>query len=303
MIPLVDYLKTYDNLALRYSIWIADQRINSSANRSIVFLNGRAEFLEKHNETIQELNQKGFNVFSIDWRGQGLSSRMLPEPHKGYVESYTDYLKDLHQFISQIVCPQTQGPLAILAHSMGGHIALRYVHDHPGVVEKLILLSPMIDIVTAPFPKWLVRNMVRLLMRWGFQYRYVLGAGKSLLSKEKFRGNRLTSDPLRFMDEKKAISANPNLAVGGVTYGWLAATLDSINILIRPGYVDRIIEPVQMVIAGQDRIVSIKAPKMLCSAMVNGRYTVIPSARHEILKETDAIRSTFWEVFDHLMQE
>jgi len=303
MISRVDYFKTHDNLTLRFGMWKAAQRMDHKVRHLIIFLNGRVEFLEKHHETIQELNWKGYDVVSMDWRGQGLSSRMLPEQHKGYVASYTDYLTDLHQFITQIVCPQTQKSVSILAHSMGSHIALRYVHDYPDVVEKLVLLSPMIDIVTSPFPKWLVQSLTRLMIRSGFQYQYAPGESNYLLSKEKFHKNRLTSDPLRFMDEKKAISVNPKLALGGVTYGWLAATFDSINIVTHPGYMRQIRKPVLMIIAGQDRIASVKAPQILCNEMVNGRYTIIPSSRHEILKETDVIRSIFWEIFDQFMKE
>jgi lysophospholipase len=186
---------------------------------------------------------------------------------------------------------------------MGGHIALRHAHDYPDVVEKLILLSPMVDIVTVPLPKWFVRSLVRVMTRWGFQYQYVPGSRHYFRRNEKFQGNRLTSDPLRFMDDKKAIQVNPDLAVGGVTYGWLAASLASISILTRPDYVRQITQPIHMLLAGQDRIVSAKASKKFCGAIKNGTFTLIPSARHEILKEVDGIRSVFWKVFDRFMSE
>lgn len=303
MLLRVDYLKTHDNFDIRYGIWTADRQTESAGKHSIVFLNGRAEFMEKHEETIHELNQKGFDVCSMDWRGQGLSSRMLPERHKGYVRSYGDYLEDLHRFISQIVRLHTRGSVFLLAHSLGAHIALRYVHDHPGVVEKLLLVSPMIDIVTTPFPKWLVHCLVKTMARCGFQNRYAPGSENYLISREKFENNRLTSDPSRFMDDKRAIWANPDLALGGVTYGWLDATIDSIGILNHPGYVDRITEPVQMILAGLDQIVSINAARNLSNAMTNSAYIILPTARHEILKEMDAIRSVFWEAFDRFMLE
>lgn len=303
MLLRVNYLKTHDNLNIRYGIWSADRQIESGGKRSIVFLNGRAEFMEKHEETIHELNQKGFDVCSMDWRGQGLSSRMLPERHKGFVRSYDDYLEDLHRFISQIVRLHTPGPVFLLAHSLGAHIALRYVRDHPGVVEKLILVSPMIDIVTAPFPKWLVHYLVKIMIRCGFQNRYALGSEDYLISREKFENNRLTSDPHRFLDDKRAIAVNPDLALGGVTYGWLDATIDSIGILNHPGYADGITEPVQMILAGLDQIVSLNAARNLSNAITNSAHIIIPTARHEILKETDEIRSVFWEAFNRFMLE
>jgi hypothetical protein len=35
---------------------------------------------------------------------------------------------------------------------------------------------------------------------------------------------------VRFLDEERAIAANPDLALGGVIYGWLKATLESIGV-------------------------------------------------------------------------
>jgi len=296
-----DYLKTDDALSIRFGVWPATPQSVPTQKFPLVFLNGRTEFMEKHHETIAELNQKGFDVYSMDWRGQGLSSRMLPERHKGYVKSYTDYIRDLDRFLSQVVYPKTKEPITILAHSMGGHIALRYAHDHPNSVRKLILLSPMIDIVTRPFPMWVADAIIRSMIRRGYENRYVPLAKNYLLSNGRFWRNKLTSDASRFMDDKKAILANPNLAVGGVTYGWLAATFESIKILNHPDFATHITQPVLFFIAGKDRIVSSKKTKILCSIITNGTCIRIPSARHEILKEVDAIRSVFWKEFDRFM--
>jgi len=115
---------------------------------------------------------------------------------------------------------------------------------------------------------------------------------------EKFNGNDLTSDFERFTDAKKAIKINPNLALGGATYGWLSATLKSTDILTQPGFAAKITTPILMVIAGNDKIVSIKAQKKICTMLPNCRLKEIPGARHEIFKETDAVRSIFWREFN-----
>ena len=117
-------------------------------------LNGRREFMEKYRETIGELIERDFDVYSLDWRGQGLSSRMLANRHKGFIEDFDIYLNDLQMFVSNIVIPKAIDPLIILAHSMGGHIALRFIHDHPKMVERAVLTAPMIDILTSPLSRW-----------------------------------------------------------------------------------------------------------------------------------------------------
>lgn len=291
-------LTTNDNYSIRYGIWPCNP---DNRHGTVILLAGRTEFMEKYTEIIGELNRRGYDVYSLDWRGQGLSSRLLANRHKGYVESYNDYIGDLALFMDKIVRPQAASPFVILAHSMGGHIALRYLHAHPGEIERAILVSPMIDILTAPCPRWLLRFLIYIANQSGGDHEYVVGSGDYDPDDEQFENNRLSSDPDRFEDEKKAIAKNPDLALGGVTYGWLAATLKSIDILTEPGFAAQITTPVLMISAGSDKVVSGKAQEKLCARLKQCRLAVIPDARHEILKETDSIRLIFWQEFDHFI--
>ena len=292
-----NFMTTSDNQRIRYGIWYSH---NEKKRGSVILLNGRKEFMEKYAETIRELNQRGFNVYSLDWRGQGLSSRMLANRHKGFIKNYDSYINDLNLFVRKIVQPEAAIPLVILTHSMGGHIALRFIHEHPEIAYKAVLVSPMIDISTTTLPGWFVRLIDRVAIRASMDHAYIIGSGD--YSVEKFKGNRLTSDPERFMDENQAIAKNPDLALGGVTYGWLSATFESIDILTEPGFAKKITTPILIVSAGCDRVVSIEAQKTICSLLPNCRFTEIAGARHEIFKETDAVRSIFWDEFDRFTQ-
>jgi lysophospholipase len=287
-----DYMTTTDHQSLRYGIWYS---LKEKQKRSILLLNGRTEFMEKYSETIEELNHLGFNVYSFDWRGQGLSSRMLKNRHKGFIDDYDVYLNDLDLFVTKIVKPEPVHPLIIIAHSMGGHIALRYMHDHPEEADLAVLTSPMIDTFESRLSKGLIKLITKIATKAGFSHSYTIGSGD--YSDEKFKGNDLTSDPVRFTDAKKAIAKNPDLAVGGPTWGWLSATLKSIDILAQPGFSAKIKTPILMIIAGNDKIVSIEAQKKICTMLPNCKLKEIPDARHEILKETDAVRSIFWREF------
>ncbi len=293
-ISSIDFMTTPDSHSVRYGVWNCQKE---DRRGSVVLLGGRREFMEKYAETIGELNQRGFDVFSFDWRGQGLSTRMLKNMHKGFIDSYDTYIDDLYMFLNKIVNPIVVSPLIILAHSMGGHIALRFIHDHPDIVDKVVLTSPMINILTAPVPRCLVKLITRCAVKAGLDHIYVLGSG-NYDPDEKFEKNPLTSDPDRFMDEKIAITKNPDLALGGVTYGWLSATFESIEIVNDPGFAEKITTPILLVSAEDDKIVSNNDQKTICSLLKNCRLTQISGARHEILVETDEIRSIFWDEFD-----
>jgi lysophospholipase len=79
-----DFMITSDQGSIRYGIWHIPKEKRKG---SILLLGGRSEFLEKYSEITGKLNQKGFDVYGFDWRGQGLSSRMLANRHKGFIDS------------------------------------------------------------------------------------------------------------------------------------------------------------------------------------------------------------------------
>lgn len=287
------FLTTPDQQSLRYGVWYSQKE---KPKGSILLLNGRREFMEKYSETIEKLNHEGFNVYSLDWRGQGLSSRMQANRHKGFIDDYDVYLNDLSLFVTKIVAPESIHPLIIIAHSMGGHIALRFMHDHPDVADMAVLTSPMIDIFRSSLSRAFVKLFTKIAIKTGFGHCYAIGSGD--YTDEKFKDNDLTSDPVRFKDAKKAIAKNPDLALGGPTWGWLSATIKSIDILAQPGFAAKITTPILMVIAGNDKIVSDNAQKKICTMLPNCKLKEIPDARHEIFKETDAVRSIFWSEFN-----
>ena len=217
------------------------------------------------------------------------------------MRSYKDYLEDLDRFIRQIVCPKAVSPRLLLAHSMGAHLALRYLHDHPDVFEKAVFSAPMIDIVSSDLKRRFLKAFAWLGVTAGLKKAYIPGLGDFDPTDRKFDGNRLTSDPQRFADQLDAIDANPDLALGGPTFGWLKAGLESIDILTGDGYPEAIQTPILIVAAESDRIVSIQAQKRICRRLPAACLHFIPGARHEVLKENDRIRSAFWQAFDRFI--
>lgn len=284
---------------MRYGIWYCR---SGKSNGAVLLLGGRKEFLEKYHEVAAILNSRGLDVYSMDWRGQGLSDRILGDRLKGHITDFNDYLEDLHQYLSQVVIPDSpHRSITVLAHSMGGHIALRFIHDYPSPIRRCVLASPLIDIRSNPFPKTIIRWLSGRASRKGNLEQYVPGARGGTRLHQTFSGNLITSDKQRFQREKREIVANPRLALGGVTYGWTAAALRSIDILLSPGYVKKIEVPVLLVTAGKEMIVSKTAQKRICERLPDCRLVTISDARHEILMERDDLQKIFWDAFDQFM--
>src|SRR6476646_5726833 len=87
-------VKTPDGVNLRCARWLPPP----SRKGTVCVFQGRAEFIEKYFETVRDLRARGFAVATIDWRGQGLSDRVLSNPRKGYVGSFSEYDLDLESF-------------------------------------------------------------------------------------------------------------------------------------------------------------------------------------------------------------
>ena len=281
--------ETHDGLKIRFDSYACGAK---TCRGIVVLLGGRSEFIEKYRETVDQLLVRNLDVVTFDWRGQGLSDRLLPNRYKGYVETYEDYLKDLTCFMDRHVPQKAGRPVMMLAHSMGGHIALRYLHDHPGRVEKAVLTSPLIDIAGSV----MLKQSLKMIKK-----HYATRANDFDPSKKCFAGNRLTRDPHRFQQTIQMIIDNPDVAIGGVTFGWLDATFNSIQHIMVDGYLESIATPVIMVSPGADEIVSVAAQKKICRRVPNCHLVVIPNALHELLIETDAVLEKFWEIFDEFI--
>jgi len=98
----IGYLSPTQGIRIRWGVWKTHSQVQRG---TVLLLAGRGEYLEKYHETATDLIKRGFDVYSFDWRGQGLSSRMLPNRQKGFVRTYDDYLVDLDAFIQTIMLP------------------------------------------------------------------------------------------------------------------------------------------------------------------------------------------------------
>src|ERR1700710_1535433 len=82
---------TPDGVELRFARWNSPPQ----SKGTVCVFGGRGEFIEKYFETVRDLRQRGFAVATMDWCGQGHSSRQLPDPRKGHVKNFADFEIDV----------------------------------------------------------------------------------------------------------------------------------------------------------------------------------------------------------------
>lgn len=282
-----------DGTRLRIGHWPSA----NGGHRRIVLCHGRTEFLEKYAETIGELTARGFEIWSMDWRGQGASDRALKNPHKGHIDRFERYLADLDWFFNSFIGP-SDGETLLMAHSMGGHITLRAVLEGRIEPDRFILSAPMIDLPIGGAGRYTTRGLCRIMTGIGLGGRYVVGTGDYDPASVKFDDNPLTGDRRRFEAIHAAIAANPVVAMGGPTFGWLNATFQSVRVLRGLSETSPRTCPILMLTPLEDTVVSVTAQTSVSTALPDCEQVRIAAARHETLHETDTIRQQFWEAFD-----
>ncbi len=264
-----------------------------------VLLNGQTEFIEKYFEVIDELRGRGFAVATMDWRGQGGSSRLLADDHrKSFIGDFAQYDQDLETLLNWIVTPMLKAgekPVA-LAHSMGAHNLLRSLARQPGRFAWVVLNAPMIAISLRGQREMIVKAVTAWEVWRGNRAGWVWGMEARDPHKVSFTTQMVTSDPQRFERTQMLLRENPELRLAGATWGWLAAALASMKWL--RGEAKNITTPMLIVGAGEDRICLTPEARAFAHQAPNGDYVEIAGAGHEILMEKNAIRQKFWEAFD-----
>jgi lysophospholipase len=285
-------LNTADNVLLRMARFSPP----GAPRATVALFQGRAEFIEKYFETIDDLLARGFEVVTLDWRGQGGSERELANPRKGHVDDFAQYQRDLSAFLAQITrlaCPK---PWFALAHSMGGAILLEYAHGG-GHFARLAVTAPMIDIHGLRFPAG-ARLLANVLDMLGLGAMFIPGGREASLVELQFDDNILTSDPARLARNAAVLAHAPRLSVGDPTIGWTNAAFRQIRRFAEPDYARHWTVPTLLIASGRDTLVSTRAVECFAQRLDIATLVTIPGARHEIMMERDELRELFFAAFD-----
>ena len=286
-------LKTPDGVSLRFARWLPP----AGRKGTVVILQGRAEWIEKYFETVRDLRSRGFAVATLDWRGQGLSERMLGDRRKGYVRDFAEYDSDLETFMREIVMPDCPPPLFALGHSTGATVLIRAAFSGRRWFDRMVLTAPLIGL-TGFGATPTARLLVRVMRMTGFGSMYVPKGEVGVMESRPFVGNILTSDPVRYARNAAILEAEPALALGPPTVAWTDAAFRAMRMMRERSYPSRIRQPMLIIAAGNDAVVSNAAIEDFAGLLRAGSQLVVAGAQHELLMEQDRFRAQFWAAFD-----
>ncbi len=269
---------------------------------SIVFQTGRGDFFEKYLESLAEWHQAGWNLCGFDWRGQSGSGRLLTDPSVGHIESFDLWVDDLDAFIRDWRS-KMPGPHILMAHSMGGHLAMRYLVDRQPDLDGAILSAPMLRMISKPMPERLAHFVARQFVRFGFAGQHAWQENERPSLPGSSRQKLLTHDFERYADEDWWIDNSDFLRMGPPSWQWLVAAYRSSAAMFAEGAFEKVTIPILFVAAERDKLVSAGAIREAHERLPNSSLLMHPGSAHELLREVDAIRDETMEEVAAFLEE
>ena len=117
---------------------------DATPKANIIFVTGIFETFLKYSELIKSLFEEGYNVFTYDHQSQGLSGRWLAETQSVWVNKFEDYIDDFLHLALLINKEYAKIPINFIGHSMGGFIGACSMAKMPTLINRAVLVAPMI---------------------------------------------------------------------------------------------------------------------------------------------------------------
>ena len=278
---ITSYATTSDGLKIRTGIWAA----RNPAGTVFVFP-GRADYLEKYGGLANNLLDRNLNVLAIDWRGQGLSERLLQDRNIGHIGDFKTYQNDVEVMINTAIHAKLAKPWIMFAHSMGGLIGLRSLHSTP-IFEKAVITSPMWGIEIPPILKSGAPIIMSLISLLGKMETYAPTTNsETRILHEDYEFNKLTNDLQNFKLLGRQIEQYPDLQIGGPSTAWVSAALDEIEFQTKA---EPPSTPALCFLAEKEQIIDKLAVRTFCDRWDTCDLISIPEAKHDLIMEKESI--------------
>lgn len=290
------WVKASDGVRLRVGYWpgggkSTKKSAGKGTNRgTVLFFPGRTEYIEKYGRTAGHLRNRGYGMIAIDWRGQGLADRLADNPLLGHVGRFSDYQLDVAAMVKLAQEIDAPKPWYMIAHSMGGCIGLRALHE--GLpVNAAVFSAPMWGIGMSPALRPFAWAGSWLSQYIGTGEKFAPGVlHQSYVLTSPFEGNDLTGDAEVFEYMKNHIRQKPAFALAGPSLHWLHQALmetRALRALPGPDY------PAKTFLGGLEDIVDTSSPPQVMENWASGELIRVAGAKHEFPMEQAYIRDAF----------
>jgi alpha-beta hydrolase superfamily lysophospholipase len=241
------------------------RREAKGARGEVIILHGFGEHSGRYTELIRHLNDTGYSVTAYDQRGHGQSDG-LP----GHVDRFTHYEADLAQVITSVRARAHSSNTFLIAHSMGGLVACRYLAGESVKLTGAVISAPLIA-VASPVPAHKVM-IARVGGRVAPRLRLDNGINPAVLSRDPEVGRAYAADPL----VNRLVSTR-----------WFAEAMGAMDEV--RGRAARITLPVLVMHGTEDRLTSLSATREFFDGIgsADKELVVYPGYYHELFNEPE----------------
>ncbi|HZK92310.1 MAG TPA: alpha/beta hydrolase [Stellaceae bacterium] len=288
---------TADGAVLRWGHLAA-----ASPRAECVLVGGFGDFIERQFETIRDLAARGLSVWCFDWRGQGGSTRPKRSPHRPRPRRFDRDAAELAEFTRA----KLRGglPRVLIAHSMGGAIALLCLHRDPDLFAAAILSAPMLGLRSIRTPPVLLRALTGPARLTPFGFCQLPGTYHYHPDRPPTpERSRLSSDAERCVLRHAWVTSNPALRLDQPTYGWLDPALSLIGRIGRQRFLAGIKTPILIGSAGIEHVVAPASHRRAAQRLPDCTLFELPQSKHEPFLESDPIRDAWLDRVERFIDD
>lgn len=276
-------LSAADGMPLRADFYVPAAAEATAGRGLIVLLHGYCEHRGRYRHVAEHLIKDGYTVLTGDLRGHGESGG-----ERGFVNRFADYIEDVDALLAQAQSldaafragrPKPQGenvppnkPI-LVAHSMGGLVALEYALARPDAFRAVVVSAPFLGL-RLQVPAW----------------KRGLGLAASLLRPTLRLPNELAATYLSHDPAVcRAYETDP-LVTHEATARWFTEALAAqADLRSRAG---RVRVPVFFMCPGDDKIVDAAACQVVFDRLGSSdkMLNTYPGLYHEIFNEVEKDR-------------
>ncbi len=292
-----------DKWPIRRIDWAGKPGFDKKPRGSMLFLPGRGDHYEKYLETLAYYASRGWRVTAIDWRGQGGSGRLLRDPHVGHIDDFATWIDDIRQFYA-IWKAENPGPHVVMAHSMGGHLAMRALVENAIDPDAVIMSAPMLSIQGGGLPLSINHAFAKLMVKLGRGEQAAWKESEKPMSPASHRHKILTHDIDRYEDELSWWRLRPEVKLGPPSWHWVERAITSIRQLSEPGTLEKVTVPILFLATTADQLVDTNRIIADAKRLAHSELLMFGNeAAHELLREVDGVRNQCLQRIDDFLEQ
>jgi len=302
--------------------WLSDYFINADKERvfyaripalntdgkpprgSVVVTTGYNDSVYNNYDEISNWQTRGYDVYAMDWASQGASQRNPDHPNRPSSRPLDKHVRDMDQFVREVIQPEAQKPLILSTHSMGGAIGALYLREHPNVFTKAILGAPMLDLDTSILPREWFKKISHVANDMGLRNTSLPNWRNTLYRIKNFEHVKDLIRPSETLSNVFTGSSGNNFRPYELklpTWGWVESAYQAMDRIKDKGFFKPIKTEILFVSAGQDELVDNDAIARAARETPNARHLHLETSQHSVWNASPENKARLWSEIDHMV--